>query len=450
MYSDISKSHIYENLKIGYEFEFFSPLSRKVLAEKLSMALGKRVHALETHDAGFPIDEMNFKIEPDFSGGMKMHEFVTGPLPYYEAIHVLYKAYNFIDENAYTTERCGAHINVSINEKALGLRTAMSQMNVFKFVIGLDEKKIFEIWPTLQTSKVQKVYKHPVTYIHPKNRFISEKMNTVTMMNSADFSIPQSKYYGVNFEKLKEGYLEIRYAGGQGYQKKKNQSTALINLIGEHIFNVLSNNKSYSQEEIDKCNDIIVRNRKISIATRTFEALQRNYPRIEFIADMSDHRELLRNRYMEIREKVSDLLNFTGMTYGVINYDSDRKRLQVRDAKIKSDVQLEGYDFFNCKIESEMKDCLVYECKITSSLMKECTIAENNEIKYGFLDHCKYSASGLNTIKYSYLKNDVIAPIAGKMVECIINKGVLLETSEVDSKTEIIQVEKGTSKIDHV
>lgn len=447
MYKDINRAFIFENLVCGFECEFYSPFARKSLAEMLSKELGKKVHALNTHDPGFPLSESTFKIEPDFSGGMKMHELVTGKLPYYEAIHVLYKIYNFIDEYCYTSDRCGVHVNLSINEKALGLKTKMEQMNTFKFIIGLDEQKIFDIWPSYQQSKIQKVYKNPISFIYPKNRFISETYNPATMTSSADFAMPQSKYYGINFEKLRQGYIEVRYAGGIEYQKKKNQTTALINLIGEHLYYTLLNNKTYSPEELAKINKIVIDHKTIATKMRTYENMRRNFPQMIFLADMKENHELLRTRYLEIRDRFTDFVNFTGIKECVVNYDSARKRLQIKGAKIKSSTVLEGIDFFECSIESELKDCFIYESKVTSSLMTECYISNYNTIKYSFLDHCRYDASGNSSIKYSYLKNEAISPVAAQLTECIINKGVLSQNSVVDNKTELIQVEKGSSKI---
>ena len=39
MYKDLNKSKIFDNVNLGFEFEFFSPIPREELAEKLKTAI---------------------------------------------------------------------------------------------------------------------------------------------------------------------------------------------------------------------------------------------------------------------------------------------------------------------------------------------------------------------------------------------------------------------------
>lgn len=447
MFKDISKAYIYENLVLGFKFELFSPIKRKQLAENLSQALGKNVQVLDTSDNSFPLDETIFKIEPAFSGGHKMHELTTGPLPYFEAIHILYKVCNFIQENAYTTNRCGVTVNVSIDENALNLKAPLLELNIFKFVVGLNEAKLLDLWPTDAQSKVQKVYKNPVSFIYPKNRFIAETFNVNTMTNSVDYNLPKSKFYGIDFTKLDRGYIGVRYAGGVQYEKKKHQLTEMIDLIGEHLVTVLSNNKTYTPVEIQRITTILEKQKTIVSKLRTYENFVRNFPEVRFTVDMKDAFEGCKARYIQMRDKITDLFEYCNLTKAELNYDSERKRLQIRGATVHSSFVLEDYDFFECKIQAELKNCLVYECKVVSSLLEQVYLSHNNEVKYSYLEHCHYSDGADNIIKQSYLKNSSTAKVAGQLTECIVNKGIISEISIVDSKTELIGVEKDYLKI---
>jgi hypothetical protein len=371
-----------------------------------------------------------------------MHELTTGPLPYFESIHILYKVCNFIQENAYTTNRCGVTVNVSIDESALKLRTPLEELNVFKFIVGLNESKLLELWPTAAQAKVQKVYKNPVSFVYPKNRFIAETFNVNTMTSSADYNLPQSKYHGIDFTKLDRGYLAVRYAGGMQYEKKKSQIVEMIGIVSEHLYDVLLNNKTYTPTEIQKISSILEKQKSIVSKLRTYENFRRNYPEIRFTVDLNDANEACKARYIQMRDKITDLFEFCDLQRAELNYDSERKRLQVRGASVHSNFVLDEYDFFECKIQAELKNCLVHECKIVSSLLENVYLSNNNEVKYSFLEHCIYDSGANNVLRQSYIKNNSTAKIAAQLKECIVNGGIISDLSVVDSKTELVGVEK--------
>ena len=140
MYKDPNQSKLFNNVNLGFEFEFFSPIPRFELAEKLSAALNKKIVWTDEYRSDLPVSREEFKLEADFSGGFKMNELITGVMPYHEAIHIMYKVMNFIDENGFTTDRTGLHINMSFNEFDMGLTARLENLNVFKCILGLNEE----------------------------------------------------------------------------------------------------------------------------------------------------------------------------------------------------------------------------------------------------------------------------------------------------------------------
>jgi len=442
MYKDINKSKAFENAKLGFEFEFFSPMPRKMLAERLSALLNKKVVKTGTYHSTIPVDENQFKLEPDYSGGFKMHELVTGPLPYHEAIQVFFKVMNFIQENGFTNDKSGLHINVSINEFDAGLKNRMESLNVFKFILNLNEEKIFELWPNA-TSKVQKIYKNSVSFIYPKNKFLGEAaLNYSHGANPMDFVYPATKYFGVNFTKLAKGYLEVRYAGGQGYEKKKNESIELINIIIENIYNTLSNNNTYSDIERHRINRVIAEQKKRIESMRSYENFKLSYPDISLYVDTISEHQKITAMFPAFRDKLFDLVMYGNLKKGVVNYDSDLKKLQIKGAKIENGFLLEGFQFFECYVEGELKECLLYGCKVRSSMIKECEILNGNDIRYSYVDDCLFNGEGMNEIRMSFIKNKPGKMIFANLSECIVRRGTLSENSTIDSKTELIEIKK--------
>lgn len=443
MYGDLNKKKLYDNVKLGFEFEFFSPIPRQELAEKLTMLLNKKVIWTDMYHSDLPVTESQFKLEPDFSGGFKMNELVTGVMSYNEAIHMMYKVMNFIDEHGFTNDRTGFHINISFNEFDLGLNERLQNLNVFKYILALDESRIFEMWPSAK-SRVQKVYKTSVSNIYPKNKFINEtSLDYSSPESPLEYVYPHSKYFGLNFEKLSHGYLEVRYAGGTDYQNRRSDATNLINYIAESIYDVLKNNNAYSIEDRKKISDIMKRQKETVMAIKTFEGFKKAYPNIELYADLHDDPRIVGANYLNIRESLFDLIIYGSINKGKVNYDTSNKRVQLKDSIVREGFGLKNLDFINCTIEAEISNCMLYSCKVRSSHLNECQILTLNDIRYCHLEDCLFERDGDNRVDLSYLKCSPNSVIHAKLNECIIRDGIISLDSEVDNKTEIIS---GTAK----
>ena len=139
----VDKLHALSSSVIGFEFEFYTNLLRGRAAESLSKLLKKKVHVSEKYHSNIPVDLNNFKLEPDYSGGSKMMEFITGPLPYNEAITILIKTLKWIDENGWTTDKCAFQFSVSFDKSRRDIKDKMENLDKLKFILGLDENFIY-------------------------------------------------------------------------------------------------------------------------------------------------------------------------------------------------------------------------------------------------------------------------------------------------------------------
>jgi len=442
MYNDLSKRHIFENANLGFEFEFFSPVSRENLAAIFEKALGRQVVWSNSYKSGTPVTESQFKLEADFSGGFKMHEFVTAPLPYAEAVNVLFRSMNVIAENGFTSDRCGLHINLSFDKKTTNLPVSLENLNVLKFILNLDEAKIYDLWPSA-LNKTQKPYKGSVNFIYPKNRFIAETALHVKP-DPTQFNVPQSKYFGLNFSKLAEGYLEIRYAGGTDYQNKKSQAVELINYLTELTHTVLENNSDYSLTEKQQISKILEKQKATLLAVKSPQNLRTSYPNISLYVDLRADQPIVESNFANLKDALFDMIAFGNLKSGVVNYDTATKRIQIKDAKLKEGFGISGVDLFNCVIEGEVSNCLLYGCRVKSSLISESVIHTNNEIRHSLLKNCSFQRDGVNLIAGSYLDIKPEHPIFAELKECIVRSGTLSYNSIADSKTEFV-VDDSTS-----
>lgn len=439
MYKDINKKKLFDNVELGFEFEFFSPLTRKELSEKLSKTLGKTVNWTNRYHGKTPVLPNSFKLEPDYSGGMKTNELITGVMPYNEAIHVLLKVFNFINENGFTNERTGLHINISFNEVDLDLKEKLQNLNVFKYILNLDEAKVFDLWPSAK-SRIQKIYKNSVLNIYPKNKFISEaSLDYANPSSPLDFNLPFSKYFGLNFTKLPSNYLEVRYAGGKDYEKKKKEAVELINYMAESLYDTLLHNNEYTVNERRKIADFMKTRKDVLLSVKTYENFVRTFPEIKLYVDLKNDPRILESNYSNLREKLFDLITTGNLTKGQVNYDTELKRIQVRESNMKECFSVSDVDFVRCYIEGELTNCKFYDCKVRSSRIIESYFIDKNDIRYSYLKECAFQRDGQNKIELTYIKSSPNNPIYGDLKECIIRSGTVDISSKVDSKTEFIE-----------
>ena len=98
-----TKTEILDGARVGLEFEFYSSMEVVETARAIGKVLKKRVvvpMALSNiaepkplyHSPVTPSSTI-FKLEPDYSGGKKMCELVTGPMAYAEARNVIIKVF---------------------------------------------------------------------------------------------------------------------------------------------------------------------------------------------------------------------------------------------------------------------------------------------------------------------------------------------------------------------
>jgi hypothetical protein len=222
------KLHALSSSVIGFEFEFYTNMLKGRAAESLSKLINKKVVVSERYHSGVVVDASTCKLEPDYSGGSKMMEFITGPLPYNEAITILIKVLNWIDENGWTTDRCAFQFSVSFDKFRKEVKDRIENLDKLKFILGFDENFIYSKFG----DRSKNVYAKSIKRVVPRNRF--SMIENLTTIDPRMFKVPEDKYYGVNFTKIPKGYLEFRYLGNRDYQKKskdiRDQRERAINL----------------------------------------------------------------------------------------------------------------------------------------------------------------------------------------------------------------------------
>jgi hypothetical protein len=415
--------------KIGFEFEFYSNLNRTEIAEKLGKSIGRRVILFNKYHSKFKPTKDTFKLEPDYSGGSKMVELITGPLPYFEAIPVLLRILKWIDQNGYTDKRCALQFGVSVDTSIFPEVPPVSQLNPLKFVLGFDENVIYKRFP----DRANSLYAKSIKRIIPTNKFVDP--SNISFIDKNLFEVPIEKNMGINFLKLQDGYFEVRYLGGKDYQKKYTSIKEIIDYIITYTYQVLQYNTLFTDNDLKVLKSFlneIYKNASTFVNTETF---QKNYPHMNIMVDLRGDPLILKTFFITIREVLYDIIVENNIKEGLVNYDSTLGKFQLKDVKTSKAYLLKGYDILESEIAGNLQDCRLFSCNINDSSLEDCDIITNNEIYRSKIMYTDIMFS--NTIHDTYIDNK------SKEINCevyggIIRSGFIGQLATISPETEIV------------
>jgi hypothetical protein len=365
MYTNEQLNAIYGS-KIGIEFEFFANEGMDEVKRSLSQALNKQIRVeVKAHSEFSPTDEI-FKLEPDNSGGSGMIELVTGPLPFVESKLIIAKTLKWIRENGSTNERCSIHINVAFDGKKLGPSTNVSSLDIGKFVLNFNEEAVYEAFPNRRDS----VYAKSIKFIVPLSGMTQPSPGRISWKN---YMFVSEKYYGVNFSKLPKNYIEFRYLGGADYEKKYN---TILNMTEHFVLSLYESlvDPVYNENDLKILDSLLEKHKSVIESYKTYSAFKRKYPNIKLMVDLKTYDQIVETFYPKMREKIFELLTKAGLEEGLINYDADTGKMQLKNAELMKCFEISGIDIVDCKIQGNIIGCDIFSTELINSSMMMCNL----------------------------------------------------------------------------
>lgn len=430
MYSNEQLNAIYAS-KIGFEFEFFANEDIQKAKTSIANTLNKKIRIEEKAHSEFSPTADVFKMEPDNSGGTGMIELVTGSLPFVESKLILAKMLKWIRENGTTNDRCSIHVNISFDGSKLGPVANMTKLDIGKFVLNFNEDKVYEAFPNRKDS----VYAKSIKFIVPLSGMIQPSPERTLWKN---YMFVNEKYYGINFTKIPKGYIEFRYLGGADYEKKYSTILSMMEHFITSLFETLDNPK-YTENDIKKLNLVLEKHKDVVQSYKTYSKFKSLYPDIKLMIDLQTSNQIVEMYYPKIREKIFELLTKADMNKGLINYDSDTGRIQIKEADLNRCFEITGVDIVECKVKGNIKGCDIFDSDI-----HDASLFESNVFGGSTVTGCK--------VEDSYVSRNVVVEncyvfghrgvFSGDMKGGIFRQGRATKFAEFSDTTEVIEVEK--------
>lgn len=427
---NLKDSEILQNGLVGVEFEFYANVSLEETAKQLAEVLGKKIRIEKKHHSEFSPTKNEFKIEPDMSGGAGLMELVTGALPYSEGRMVIIKVCDWIAKNGYTTNRSSIHLNLSFDSKLIGNKYLISRMSPLKFILDFNEEQVWKAFPERKDS----AYAKSIKFILPKNETYIYDGNHI---NQTNFIFPQSKYYGVNFEKLRKNYLEFRYLGGENWHKKQSK---ILNLLDSFLLQLwkTASSDGFSPNNKLELKKILNLNKRIIDARVDWKNINKGWKDVHLMVDLNNDPKIIDIYWPQIKDRVIDLFTNGQLTKGNINYDSDSGRVQVEGGELPYCFGLMNYEFIKCDIMGELTQCDIFKCDVKSSDLKMCNFYQGSQITGSKIGSSYVNGSCVTNNCYVYGIDGVFS---GKMFNGIFREGKYTKDA-VFKDTEIVNSTK--------
>lgn len=423
-YQDILKK-----ATIGFEFEFFSNTGIEDTRDKVEKLLGKKIRIETKSHSEFIPTKDEFKMEPDFSGGEKLIELVTGPLPYQEARLLCINFLKWLETNGYTSEKSAIHVNVGFDKS---MPNFLSKLDTLKYILDFDEDYIFKMWPNRKNS----IYARTIKLIVPTDKFYTEKITAP--IDPRNYIVPNEKYYGINFSKLIKNYLEFRYLGGDGYEKKIQNILDMTDYFVLSLYNSVMN-PSYTEKNLIELQEILDKHKDVIDSYKSYEDFKKTFPDIKLTVDLSDNEKIMKTFYGNLRDKIFTLLSKSNFRKGKLNFDTTLSTYQIKDAEFQAWF-IDFFEFVDCKISGSLiHRSDFYNCELTS-----CEVHESNMFLNSKGTKCKFKDSYFNKSGeakncYIFGKNSVFN---GTMIDGIFREGKLSNVSRISKGTEVVEYEE--------
>jgi hypothetical protein len=246
-------------------------------------------------------------------------------------------------------------------------------MNTLKFILDFNEEQVFKLFPKRENS----AYAKSIKFVLPKEDtyFFDGKY-----INQQNFIFPDSKYYGINFDKRHKNYLEFRYVGGADWEKKTSKVLYLVDSFLMQLWKS-TENAEFSELNAIELKRIISENQRIIDARRDWKTIKKNWKDVKFTVDLQDNPKVVDLYWPSIKDRVMRLFTHGELTKGHINYDSDSGKVQVNSGRLEYCVDLNGYEFVGCFLRGEFTQCDMYGCDVHGSDIHYCNFYSSTQIK---------------------------------------------------------------------
>jgi hypothetical protein len=408
---DYSVREVLNSTRVGFSFEFYNARETPFIAEDLSRICSKTV-AVTSEKNMIPTWDNPILLK-EYEGKNPKYKFTTSPQDFFSVEPMLSGILEWISQNSKTDKGTGLQVVLSFNNGTLQTLNTISNMDVTKLVLRLDENYLYQRFPERKNSP------HAISIkgLLPANEFLSSPGAIGSFKNY--FLYPSAPYYGIDFTDQHLGELKFNYIGGKDYSKNHKNVFEALNYYILTTYQAL-NIPGYTAEmgiNLEKIYENYHIIRRIYYDPKWF---LENIKDIQVGVDLKRDGRIIETFWPKLRDPLTKLMLENGFIKGKFNWDSEGGRFQVKEAELIGG-KISKMDIVDCKIQGIIEDCGIWNTKIKNSRIIFSTLVESNKIEDSILERVR--ADRNNSITKSWIYN------SGEVLNCDINESIIKDAA---------------------
>jgi len=423
-----SANNLGNQVEISFILDFDKKAEQDVLRHSVSVFLGYPIVSGYAPLGPRNISS-NFQLEKRRDRAGDAWRISTPFMGWYEARNIFSKITKWIREHAETNDSCDLTICIKFSKHS---SFQLSKANLLKFILDIKEDKIFDAFPLKKNSP----YSKPVR----KSLFVqmSKSGTAVIPWNNLDLTKSNDSLYAVEFGGPFHNFLLLRYFGGAGYEFKK---TFILDTLDEilNAFLESMNDPILSYENKEELKKIEEKFNTFRKSFKSISEFKEAFPDVKFTVDLSSNESYVNPFFVQLRGKLIEILAESDMKEGKINYDSDKGKFQIKDAKLNESSVLEGLDILDSEIEGLVKECDLFGCTIKGSNLNRCNLFNQTVAENSYLFDCYVNnSSEIKNCHFSGFRG----VMNGEMTGGLFESGKVNKKGKISDTTKVIQIEK--------
>lgn len=234
-----------------------------------------------------------------------------------------------------------------------------------------------------------------------------------------------------------EYFVSLKYIGGLDYQKEVVTILEILNHFTKCISESITSAQAYTDFEKTELYSILHKDKDVQLACKDYQTFKVNYPKINLTINLERKSGQLNTMFQHCRQSIVQLIRAAELASDeeiLLNYDSERGMLQLKETAVKIKTKLYRTDLIVCRVTGgEMELCQLYGSVIKNSRLDKCFL-EGSAI-----ENCKINNSLIepNSICVSCEITGRNSHIKGELDGTIVKNGVLFKTAKVGDFSEI-------------
>lgn len=234
----------YDQVKIGYEFEFSAKMQADQIIYKLENNLDIRFSGLSKKLWYLTFDTSIKAIGSGYSN----HELVSPPMPYNDSMIYLERIFNWMEQNkCKTNNSTGFHVNISFIKKSKN--KAIDPIKLILFTPCDQVLVQYKRQKNTYCKSYAEDFRRWITYFRTEN--VTNWQDAVVVLHKRLMLSNDAKYRALSYH-TEDGniYVEFRMIGNKDYQKRISEIKQNIDEMIECLY--ISANKTACKIEFQR------------------------------------------------------------------------------------------------------------------------------------------------------------------------------------------------------